>query len=136
VSIGINFDSDWDNLTEAALKKKPQKMELRPWGYFNILLEECNYAVKRLVVYPGQRLSLQRHRWRDEHWYIAEGAAKVTRDSNCFMLYMGDDLNIAKGSWHRVENKHQMNLVIIEVQTGDCFEEDIERKEDDYGRVH
>jgi len=108
----------------------------RPWGYYCVLSDEEAYKVKKIVVFPGKRLSLQRHRKRAEHWYVLEGQAKVTLDSRQFILKQGQIADIPRGSLHRVENMGTGILVFIEVQTGDYFgEDDIERIEDDFGRV-
>lgn len=108
----------------------------RPWGYFLVLAEEPEHKVKRIVVYPGHRLSLQRHRHRTEHWYIVEGEGIATRNNEEIRLGFGEALDIPQGAWHRVKNLGERNLVFIEVQTGEYFgEDDTERIEDDYGRV-
>lgn len=108
----------------------------RPWGYYKILSDEKTYKVKVIVVYPNQRLSLQRHQKRSEHWYVIKGRAKVTLDGFEITINVGESIDIPKFSWHRVMNSDNENLIFVEVQTGDYFgEDDIERKEDDYGRV-
>lgn len=110
--------------------------EHRPWGYYSILADEPNHKVKRIVVYPGQRLSLQRHRQRDEHWYFIQGQAIFTRNEEQIHLTAGQAVDIPRGAWHRIMNQGDDILTFIEVQTGDYFgEDDIERSEDDYGRV-
>ncbi len=108
----------------------------RPWGYFRVLADEADHKVKRLVVYPGQRLSLQRHRHRAEHWFLVRGQALVTRDDEKIAVAAGQHVDLPCGAWHRVANPGDGELVIIEVQTGASFaEDDIERCEDDYGRI-
>jgi mannose-6-phosphate isomerase-like protein (cupin superfamily) len=108
----------------------------RPWGYYRILLDEPTRKVKKIVVYPGQRLSLQRHRQRDEHWFVVEGQATVTRNEEEIPLPSGQALDIPRRAWHRMRNPGRDNLVFIEIQTGEYFgEDDIERTQDDYGRV-
>lgn len=115
---------------------KDKKEDQRPWGYYVILSNEVTHKVKRLVVYPGKRLSLQRHRHRCEHWYIIHGEAIVTLDNKQIYLKAGESINIPQGSAHRVENPTNKEVIFIEVQRGDYFgEDDIERLEDDYGRV-
>ena len=107
----------------------------RPWGYFLVLSDEPDHKVKRIVVYPGKRLSLQRHRRRAEHWYIISGEAVFTLDGREIHLKKGDSVDIPMTAAHRVMNPGKENLTIIEVQTGDYFgEDDIERIEDDFGR--
>jgi len=107
----------------------------RPWGYYEILSDKPDHKVKRIVVYPEARLSLQRHFHRAEHWYILHGKALVTVDGKDLELSEGEAIDLPKKAWHRVKNIGRENLVFIEVQRGNYFgEDDIERKEDDYGR--
>ena len=114
----------------------PISEEHRPWGYFCVLADEPDHKVKRIVVFPKQRLSLQRHRRRKEHWYIVQGNAIVTIDKDQIKLECGQAVDIPQGAWHRIMNNGEENVVVIEVQSGDYFgEDDIERLEDDYGRV-
>jgi len=99
------------------------------------LAEEAEYKAKKIVVCPGQRISLQRHRLRTEHWYVVQGEAMVTRDDEDIFLRKGQSVDIPQGTWHRIKNTGEKDMVFIEVQTGDYFgEDDIERREDDYGR--
>lgn len=108
----------------------------RPWGYYTVLADESDHKVKRIVVYPGERLSLQRHRRRAEHWYLLAGEATVTLDGREIPMGKGEALDIPRGSAHRLQNIGPTETVFIEVQTGDYFgEDDIERLSDDYGRV-
>jgi glycosyltransferase involved in cell wall biosynthesis/quercetin dioxygenase-like cupin family protein len=107
----------------------------RPWGYYQVLLDGPNHKVKTITVYPGHRLSLQRHNRRAEHWYVVAGKARVTLDQRELELNALSSVDIPRGAWHRIANPADANLVFIEVQTGDYFgEDDIERLEDDYGR--
>ncbi len=109
--------------------------EYRPWGYYSVLRDEAGFKVKKIVVYPGRRLSLQRHRRRAEHWFIVEGEALVVLDGMDHALRAGAAIDILRGSAHRIQNTGQKNLAFIEIQTGDYFgEDDIERLEDDFGR--
>jgi mannose-6-phosphate isomerase-like protein (cupin superfamily) len=108
----------------------------RPWGYYVVLADEPDHKVKRLVVYPGKRLSLQKHKRRSEHWFVISGEAQVTRDEELLRLTPGRCIEIPVGAWHRVQNPANSDMAFIEVQTGDYFgEDDIERKEDDFGRA-
>jgi len=111
--------------------------EERPWGSFTILDEGENYKVKRLEVLPGKRLSYQRHSRRAEHWFVVRGTAKVTLNDEEILVEAGKALDIPTGAAHRIENSEgSENLVIIETQTGDYFgEDDIERLDDDFGRI-
>lgn len=110
--------------------------EVRPWGYFVVLSEEQDHKVKRLVVYPGCRLSVQKHQYRGEHWYVVRGETLVMRGEEEIQLTAGQSIDIPVGAWHRIQNSGETNLVLIEVQRGERFDEDdIERLEDDYGRA-
>ncbi len=107
----------------------------RPWGSFTILADESDHKVKRIVVKPGQRLSLQRHKHRREHWLVVAGLALVTRNNHKIALGPGESVDIGQGDIHRVQNDGDSDVVFIEIQLGDYFgEDDIERLEDDYGR--
>ncbi len=108
----------------------------RPWGYYQILSDEKTHKVKRIIVYPGKRLSLQRHKRRSEHWHIVDGEALVTVEDKKIALSCGGSVDIPQGALHRVENTGQSDLSFIEVQRGDYFgEDDTERIEDDFGRI-
>ncbi|HPQ44438.1 MAG TPA: phosphomannose isomerase type II C-terminal cupin domain [Syntrophales bacterium] len=110
--------------------------EHRPWGYYQVLSDETDCKVKKIVVHPGMRLSLQRHRYRDEHWYILSGEAIITIGSDTVHVKSGQSVDIPRGEFHRITNPETGPVAFIEVQTGDYFgEDDIERVEDDYGRV-
>jgi len=112
-----------------------KEVEHRPWGYYEVLSDEPDHKVKRIVVDPRKRLSLQRHRHRAEHWFILRGEAIVTLGEREVSLKRGESLDIPRGEVHRILNRGPVALVLIEVQTGDDFgEDDIERIEDDYGR--
>ncbi len=116
--------------------EKTKREDHRPWGYYQVLSDNPDHKVKRIVVYPGKRLSLQRHRKRDEHWYIISGEAVVTCEDQQIPLKKGQSIDIPRGSAHRIFNPGTENMAFIEVQTGDYFgEDDIERIEDDYGRI-
>ena len=130
-----------DQMVENYLKIYSQILEEnkredhRPWGYYVVLSDLPDHKVKRIVVYPGKRLSLQRHRRRSEHWTVVSGTAMVTRDSEQIRLTGGESVDIPLGAAHRVLNPGETPLVFIEVQMGDYFgEDDIERLEDDFGR--
>ena len=108
----------------------------RPWGYYRVLADEPDHKVKRIVVYAGKRLSLQRHKQRSEHWYVLSGQALVTRNDERLLLKAGEAVDIPQTALHRVENPGREDLAFIEIQTGSYFgEDDIERLEDDFGRV-
>ena len=110
--------------------------EHKPWGYYTELADEPDHKVKRVVVLPGQRLSLQRHMHRAEHWHAISGQAIVIREEEKIAFSAGQSMDIPQRTWHRVQNEKDTPFIFIEVQTGAYFgEDDIERREDDYGRV-
>jgi mannose-6-phosphate isomerase len=109
--------------------------DIRPWGEYQVLYDGEDCKVKRITVYPRQRLSLQYHLKRDELWQIISGKGIVTVDSTQYVLQPQDSFTIFRVQHHRIENITDENLVFIEIQTGDYFgEDDIIRIEDDYGR--
>lgn len=112
------------------------EVDHRPWGHYEVLSDAPDHKVKRIVVKPGARLSLQRHSRRSEHWYVVKGKGVVTLDDREVEVEAGRSVDIPQGAAHRIANTGQEDLVFIEVQRGDYFgEDDIERLEDDYGRV-
>lgn len=107
----------------------------RPWGSFTVLEDAPDCKVKRLVVKPGQVLSLQRHQRRAEHWTVVQGTAKVRLGDEELVLQQNQSTYIPVNTLHRLENPGTEDIHLIEVQTGDYFgEDDIERFEDIYGR--
>jgi len=107
----------------------------RPWGRYVVLADESDHKVKRITVKPGQRLSLQSHQQRTEHWFIVAGQARVTRNEEELDLAAGEAVDIPRTARHRIENTGSSNLIFVEIQTGDYFgEDDIQRYQDDYGR--
>ena len=109
--------------------------EERPWGSYEVLEENNGYKVKRLVVKPGARLSLQRHSRRGEHWVVVEGTADVVCGERELRLEKGEHLHIPPETNHRLGNSTDHMLALIEVQLGDYLgEDDIVRLEDDYKR--
>ena len=131
-----NIKESIENLS----KKNNEKVQYhpnvyRPWGSFEILLTKKNYQVKRLVINPKQKISLQKHKYRSEHWIIVKGKASVTKNNKIYNLKKNQSIDIPKGAKHRIENKKRIPLVIIEIQTGDkLLENDIIRFEDIYNR--
>ena len=125
-----------DSMAERHIVHNGTEREFRPWGYYVVLTEQVACKVKKMVVYPGHRLSLQQHQHRGEHWYIVQGRGLVTLNERRFECAPGQSFDILRRDPHRIENKGSVNLVFIEIQTGDYFgEDDIERLEDDYGRT-
>lgn len=112
------------------------KVVYRPWGNYQTADHGDRYQVKRLVVKPGEKLSLQKHMHRAEHWIVVQGTAKVTRDDEVIMLHENQSTYIPFGTVHRLENPGKIPLCIIEVQSGSYLgEDDIVRFDDTYGRV-
>lgn len=112
-----------------------QLTDHRPWGSFTILADEQDHKIKRIVVKPGHRLSLQRHKHRCEHWLVISGTAHVTLNETVFSVPPGESVEIGRRDVHRVQNNGDADMVFIEIQRGDYFgEDDIERLEDDYDR--
>jgi glycosyltransferase involved in cell wall biosynthesis len=107
----------------------------RPWGHYENLFERDDHKIKELVVNPGERLSLQKHQRRAEHWTVVRGEALVTVGEHEMLLKAGQSVDIPRGAVHRIMNPGEIPLVLVEVQMGDYFgEDDIIRMEDDYGR--
>ncbi|MBF96991.1 MAG: mannose-1-phosphate guanylyltransferase/mannose-6-phosphate isomerase, partial [Pelagibacterales bacterium] len=107
----------------------------RPWGLFENIKHEKGYKIKKLLVLPGEKISLQKHKKRSEHWVVISGTAIITKGKKKFKLKPNESTFIKKGEIHRIENNTKKNLVLVEVQTGDYLEEDdIYRFEDKYNR--
>ena len=113
-----------------------QALEERPWGSYEVLLDTVYCKVKEIIVQPGQRLSYQSHKHRQEQWTLVKGELTVIRDDDEYSLNNpGDSITILKGDKHRAWNKTDKPVHFVEVQTGDYFgEDDIIRYEDDYER--
>ena len=108
----------------------------RPWGYYQSIDAGDRFQVKRLHVNPGQKLSLQMHHHRAEHWVVVSGTAKVTRGDETFLLNENESTYLPLGVKHALENPGDAPLCVIEVQSGDYLgEDDTVRFEDRYGRV-
>jgi mannose-1-phosphate guanylyltransferase / mannose-6-phosphate isomerase len=107
----------------------------RPWGSYDSIDSGERFQVKRLSVKPGGVLSLQMHHHRAEHWIVVQGAARITRNDETFLLAENESTYIPVGATHRIENPGKVPLHIIEVQSGSYLgEDDIVRFEDNYGR--
>ena len=108
----------------------------RPWGSWHVLDEGPGFKVKRIEVLPHQRLSLQTHAQRSEHWTVVRGTATCQVDGVEHVVPSGGALDVAVGAVHRICNEHDEHLVVIEIQRGPYLgEDDIIRLEDDYGRL-
>mgnify|MGYP001453239270 CR=1 FL=1 len=132
--ITYHFSLDFFSLDK---KKRQFHLAQRPWGFYKSLFVSEFTQTKVITVFPGQQLSLQKHKRREEHWTVAKGEGIMTLNDTEFPVKKGDNITIAKGDIHRIKNTHDAkNLVFVEVQLGDYFgEDDIVRLEDIYGRV-
>jgi mannose-1-phosphate guanylyltransferase/mannose-6-phosphate isomerase len=125
-------EAAWSDSVNAASR---QRRTARPWGYFQTVDAGDGFLVKRIVVDPGGRLSLQMHHHRAEHWVVVAGVALVTRGDEVMSLHQNESVFIAVRQKHRLENPGEQPLHVVEVQTGDYLgEDDIVRFEDCYGR--
>ena len=107
----------------------------RPWGFYERLIIGDRFQVKRIVVWPGAKLSLQKHFHRAEHWVVVAGCAAVTSNTEIRMVHENESIFLPLGTVHRMENPGKIPLTVIEVQTGPYLgEDDIVRFEDTYGR--
>jgi mannose-1-phosphate guanylyltransferase/mannose-6-phosphate isomerase len=108
----------------------------RPWGFYESLINAERFQVKRIVVKPGEKLSLQKHFHRAEHWVVVAGTAVVTRDAEQVLVRENESIYLPLGCVHRLENPGRIPLELIEVQSGAYLgEDDIVRLEDTYGRA-
>ena len=108
----------------------------RPWGSFTVLEEGERYKIKRIVVLPQERLSLQMHYHRSEHWVVVKGTAKVTIGEEEQLIHENEGIYISKSQVHRLENPGKVPLELIEVQVGEYVgEDDIVRLSDIYERI-
>ncbi len=126
----------------SALRKDHKQITLehqrvsRPWGYYEILAEGAAFKVKRLMVKPGARLSLQKHQHRAEHWVVVAGKAEVINDTQTMYLSVNQSTYIPQKTLHRLTNCGSEPLYVIEVQSGDYLgEDDIQRFDDIYART-
>lgn len=110
--------------------------ETRPWGGFEVLSDSEKFKVKKLTVDPGAQLSYQSHRGREEHWVVVTGQATIVLNDTVHTVNPGQHFFIPRGAKHRLANRSNGPLVVVEMQTGDYFgEDDITRYEDDYNRA-
>lgn len=115
--------------------EKNKRENRRPWGFYRILEYTASHKTKRIVVYPGKRLSLQRHQKREEHWIILSGEGEIILNNETIKVEAGLHVFIPKKAIHRIENTGSENIVFIETAVGEYLgEDDIERIDDDYGR--
>jgi mannose-6-phosphate isomerase-like protein (cupin superfamily) len=112
----------------------------KPWGEYQTLFQSVKMKLKVITIKPGHRISLQRHRFRDEIWEVVAGVGhyefeNAIKHRLCCVLMSGETVTIPRSQWHRIKNTGKIDLVINEIQIGEPDENDIERKEDDYGRA-
>lgn len=128
------------NVVAEIKKTRPEMAEIhrlahRPWGTYEVLVDTKGYKVKRIMVKPGGRLSLQKHFHRNEHWIVVSGTATVTVDDEVKLVRPNESTYIKMGQLHRLENDGKIDLYMIEVQVGEYTgEDDIVRFSDVYGR--
>ncbi len=137
-----NKSQEVKNIVEKLRDKEiPEALEhqksFRPWGNYQSLVKKNKWQVKLITVKPGECLSLQKHRYRSEHWVVVSGHAKVEIDEKVFKLYENQSTYIPSGSKHRLSNPGIEELKIIEIQSGTYLgEDDIIRFDDNYGRTN
>ncbi len=125
-------DLEADGMPEACT---PARVH-RPWGWYQTMDLGERFRVKRIMVKPGRKLSLQRHHHRAEHWVVVRGTAEVTRDNEVLLLRENESVYLPLGCTHRLANPGKIPVEIVEVQSGAYLEEDdIVRIEDDFGRA-
>ena len=116
--------------------QKVHKTVYRPWGFYTVIAEGKGFQTKIIHVNPGQKLSVQSHNYRSEHWVVLSGMAKVVLEGKDRILSPGHSIDIAVKAIHSLQNPYEEDLEIIEIQKGDILsEDDIIRYEDIYGRV-
>ena len=121
-----------ENRTEHELHREV----CRPWGKYDSVDVGDEFQVKRITVNPGAKLSLQKHKYRAEHWIVVSGTAKVTNNDKTYLVKKNESTYIPLGAIHSLENPEEEKLELIEVQSGSYLgEDDIERFEDIYGRT-
>ncbi len=117
-------------------KNELQQLETRPWGGYIVLIDDEYCKVKKLIINPKKRFSLQYHNKRNETWTIVKGKLKITVGEKTDIYSYGQTVSVPVGTVHRIENIGNEPAEIIEVQTGTYFgEDDIVRIEDDFGRI-
>jgi len=127
-------------LTELKKDSRKEAVEhsevFRPWGKYKILEEGEHYKIKKIVVKPGETLSLQMHYHRSEHWVVIKGSAQITIGERTYFVHEGESTFVPKSTLHRLANYGEIPLEIIEVQNGEYVgEDDIVRFDDKYGRI-
>ncbi len=132
---------DIKTLVAEVKARKPALTEIhqtvyRPWGSYTVLEERANFKIKRLVVNPGAKLSMQMHKHRSEHWVVVSGIATISNNEIEYTLQENQSTYIPQTHRHRLANNGTVPLSIIEVQCGEYVgEDDIVRFDDNYGRL-
>ena len=122
-------------LKEGIIEAEQNRRSYRPWGWYESLICQKGYQVKRICVNSNQRLSLQSHNYRSEHWVVTAGKAVVQIEQEILELNLNESIYIEAGQKHRLSNHQEEPLILIEVQTGSYLgEDDIQRFDDDYKR--
>lgn len=114
------------------MKNKPV---LKPWGVYTDMYRSMDVVFKEILIDPGCRLSLQTHQQRDEYWIVRDGQGQAHINGDKINLYKGKHVHVNRGETHRIVNNSTGLLSILEVQIGQCSEDDIVRHADDYGRT-
>jgi mannose-6-phosphate isomerase-like protein (cupin superfamily) len=134
VKFAFNVGGDKKTSSSVILNNWDKEFAIRDWGTWSVLKEYSNVKVKELVVKPGHSLSMQRHRHREELWFVLEGTATVgtlniSSDYDYYTVEKLRTTTIRKKQWHQLQNKQDEILRVVEFQYGDlCEEDDIERK--------
>jgi mannose-6-phosphate isomerase len=116
--------------------KNALESDQRPWGTYAVFRDEPHYKLKTIVVNPGQRLSLQLHHKREEHWILVKGKAEVTLGETVHSMSAGSYIHIPVQTAHRIANVGETPVEFVEIQLGSYFgEDDIVRLQDDYKRA-
>jgi len=105
-------------------KDLSSKQEERPWGYYVVLEEDKDYKIKKVIIQPGQKLSLQLHYHRSEHWVVVSGFAEVNLNGGQIMLVKGESVFVPIGVKHQLKNPGIIPLEVLEVQIGEYLRED------------
>ena len=126
-------------MVEELKKEELQELNVeyhRPWGFYVVIAHGKGFQTKIIHVNPGQKLSVQSHNHRSEHWVVLSGTAKVVLESKDYILSPGHSIDIPVRAIHSLQNPYENPIEVIEVQMGDDLSEnDIIRYEDMYGRV-
>ena len=137
-NIKMVFDIGGDKIQSSSslLNKFVRYKENRPWGFFENLIEEKSFLVKKLTIFPGEKFSVQFHNHRHENWIIAKGKGEILLGEKKIKGNTGSFFYIPKKEIHSLKNIGKKNLILIEIQTGSKLSEnDIVRLQDEYGRV-